>query len=65
MHISLYYARIHPEYDSSEQFDKRNKLALDIEDDLFSNIKSDGLEENVKVKRVDNESGTSSPKVNK
>lgn len=45
-----FYARLHPEFDSSEQFEKRSKLAIEIENDLFSNIKSDGLEESTKNK---------------
>ena len=61
-----FYAIIHTEFDSWEQIEKRNRLAVELEKDLFEKVKSDGLEEPIKNKKTDKESSTGSPpKINK
>ena len=48
-----------------EQIEKRNRLALEIEKDLFENVKSDGLEDPIKQKKTDRDVIIGSPKLNK
>lgn len=60
-----FYELTHPEFDSKEQYEKRTKLAEEIEKDLFENIKSDGLDEPARKSKRENTSGPGSPRVNK
>ena len=60
-----FYGIIHTEFDSVEQIEKRNRLALEIEKDLFENVKSDGLEDPIKQKKTDRDVIIGSPKLNK
>lgn len=37
-----YYAEFHPDFDSMEQVEKRERLAAELEKDLFENVKTEG-----------------------
>mmetsp|Transcript_22169 Transcript_22169/g.19701 ORF Transcript_22169/g.19701 Transcript_22169/m.19701 type:complete len:217 (+) Transcript_22169:501-1151(+) len=60
-----HYSKKHPEFDCTEQCDKRKKLSIIIERDLFDKVNTSGLDDPPSKNKIEENTNYASPKLTK